>query len=374
MSNTYNDMSETRKRVALVKYLIRNEGKPEDVTWSELALQFNVADPEQFNDPGYREIIRKKVHQWWRWYEEYGRATDSYAPDVHFDEDTAYERPSSLDPDSRRFRRMFYDIETAPCIGTFWRPGWKLRITPESIIQPLSIICISYKWHGEDEVYRLTWDDGDDREMLLTFVEETRKAHELVAHNGDGFDMPIIRTRCLHHGIDMSPFQRTQDTLKRVKRRFKFESNRLDDIGQELGVGRKIKTDYSMWKKLAVAVLFQDFDEEYHRVLAEMGTYCDEDVRLLERVYDKISAVIPHSTNAAVLMGGYKWQCPNCASDYVKHKNLSTTPMGTIKHYMQCQEESCQKEYTISNRTYIQMLTDRKDMNGKELLKYRLTS
>ena len=52
-------------------------------------------------------------------------------------------------------KRLFFDIETSFNIGWFWRAGYKQAITPEQIIHERKVICISYKWEGEDEVYNL---------------------------------------------------------------------------------------------------------------------------------------------------------------------------------------------------------------------------
>lgn len=53
-------------------------------------------------------------------------------------------------------KRLFFDIETSPNIGYFWRTGYNLSITPDCIINERKIICISYKWETEDKIYSLT--------------------------------------------------------------------------------------------------------------------------------------------------------------------------------------------------------------------------
>lgn len=353
-------MPEIEQRLALVNFLIENEGKPDDMTWSELGLQFKVGDPDKYKDPGYREIIRKKVHGWWRWYLSQGQNAGEYAP--------GYGPPSpktiaSFDY-SPGFKRLYYDIETSPCIGTFWGAAFKTRIEQRQIIQDRAIICISYKWEGEDDVYRLTWDHGNDRQLLEDFVEVADEAHELIAHNGDRFDMPQIRVMCLMYGIDFGPFQRTTDTYRRVKQRFRFHSYKLDAIAEALGCGRKIKTDYDMWKHLAVCVFTGNFDDLYYEYLEMMGEYCDEDVRVLERVHQRLFSVIPASTHAGTVMGGYKWQCPHCGSEDVQARKTSEgltkmdhTPSGTPKALMQCRR--CNHHYKISNKAYMEFITDR---------------
>ena len=258
-------------------------------------------------------------------------------------------------------RRLFYDIETSPNIGMFWRAGRKQTITTDNIINERAIICICYKWQGEDEVYGLTWNKRkNDKSMLKSFVKVLDSADESIAHNGDRFDLPWIRTRALIHGIDVTPFNRTLDTLKKLRSAFYFNSNRLDYIGEILGEGRKIQTNYGMW----AAITLNNDQEE----LAKMVDYCKEDVRLLERVYNRIEKVVPHNTHAAVLDGGYKYQCPSCGSDKVRCNKTRATAAGTIKHEMKC--NNCRKYYTISNKSYMELLSNRN--RGRDLLKYKM--
>ena len=80
--------------------------------------------------------------------------------------------------------------------------------------------------------------------------EVANLANEMVGHNGDKFDLAWIRTRCLFHKIEMFPAYVTIDTLKIARSKFRFNSNRLNYIADFLGLGQKIKTEYSLWKDI----------------------------------------------------------------------------------------------------------------------------
>ena len=132
-------------------------------------------------------------------------------------------------------KRLFFDIETSPNIGFFWSAGYKLNVPYSNIIKERAIICICYKWAGDDKVYSLTWDNNqDDKKMLEKFIEVANDATELVGHNGDKFDLPWVRTRCLYHKIPVFPNYTTVDTLKQARSKFRFNSNKLDYIAQFL--------------------------------------------------------------------------------------------------------------------------------------------
>jgi hypothetical protein len=68
-----------------------------------------------------------------------------------------------------------------------------------------------------------------------------------------------------------------------------------------------------------------------------------------------MSPFIDHNNNFAVLTGGERWECPECASSDVKMFRTYTTPMGVIRREMKC--NNCKKQYKISNKTYMAMLT-----------------
>ena len=151
----------------------------------------------------------------------------------------------------KKIKRLFFDIETSPMIVYSWRTGWKINIHTDNIIEDWRIICISYKWEGDDEVKTFSWDkDKCDKKLLENFIKVANQADEMVAHNGDRFDIKKIRTRCIYHRIPTFPKYRTLDTLKKAKSGFSFNSNRLDYIAKFLGVGAKLQHEgFQMWVK-----------------------------------------------------------------------------------------------------------------------------
>lgn len=246
-------------------------------------------------------------------------------------------------------KRLFFDIETSYCIGWFWRPSWKTSIGPHQIIQDKKIICISYKWQDSDTVHNLKWDSKqDDTKMIKDFVKVLGKADEIIAHNGDRFDMKELRTRCIKEGVLMFPKYRTLDTLLKARQYFSFPSNKLDEIGKYLGLGEKIHTDYTLWNRIIL--------DKCKVALKEMIAYCDQDVMLLESIFVAMQPYILHNTNFAVKLGKDKYCCPECAGENVKLSHTDTTPYGYIKRNFKCRD--CKKFYVISNKTYLQYLKD----------------
>lgn len=246
-----------------------------------------------------------------------------------------------------QIKRLFFDIETSPMIVYSWRVGWKLTIGTHNIIEDWKIICISYKWEGDDKVQNLTWDKNQcDKKMLEDFMKIANKADEMIGHNGDRFDLKKIRTRCIFHRIPMFPNYRTLDTLKKAKSGFNFNSNRLDYIAKFLGVGAKLVHEgFPMWVKCM---------QGDKQALIDMVKYCDMDIIVLEDVFFVMQNYMKHNAHAGVLSGGMKHECPSCGGEDQTLLKNNFTAAGTIKRLMECQ--TCGYDYEVSNTAYRHML------------------
>lgn len=247
----------------------------------------------------------------------------------------------------RDLKILFFDIETSYVKARLWRPG-KQHVNISNIEGVPKIICISYKWKGENEVHTLTWDKNqNDKILLRKFIKILGEASEIVAHNGDRFDIRQIRTRALMNGELMFTKYRSFDTLKKSRGFFAFLSNKLDYLGQVTEAGRKLDHEgMQLWVNVQEGAT-QKIKED---ALKKMVEYCEQDVILLEDYYSIIQPYVDHNTNHAVANGGTKWQCPSCASKNVQHHHTDTTAMGYIKRHMKCNK--CKKSYHVSNTTY----------------------
>jgi hypothetical protein len=177
--------------------------------------------------------------------------------------------------------------------------------------------------------------------MVEGFLSIARTADELIAHNGDKFDMKWFNTRCLIHGV-IPPEWKTWDTLVIARRRFKFNSNRLDYLGKYLFGKGKVRTDFDMWKDIVL--------DNCPIAMKQMVAYCKEDVRLLQKVWNKLQPFHKDKTHAGVAMGFERWTCPHDGSANVKTNLKRVTAMGTPQFQMQCKD--CGKYYTISGLSH----------------------
>lgn len=225
-------------------------------------------------------------------------------------------------------KRLFFDIEVSPNIGFFWQPGYKVVIDYKSIIKERAVICACYKWENERKVYALTWDKyKNDKQLLAKLTKVMLEADEIVAHNGDKFDQAWIRTRCLFHGIPMPPTYVSIDTLKAARSRFKFNSNRLDYLGQFLQLGQKMETGgFDLWKKITL--------NNDKKSLKQMVEYCKNDVVLLESVFKKLNPYIPSKTRCS----DDKESCPECGSHNSVSNGVRRTISGGLYRRLNCKD------------------------------------
>lgn len=244
-------------------------------------------------------------------------------------------------------RILIYDIETSPNIGWFWRSGYKLNIDAGQIIKERAIICVSYKWVGESQVYNLAWDsDQNDKFLLEQFVDVLGEADLIVAHNGENFDLKWLRTRALIHGIPMLVNYKQFDTLKLARSKFYFNSNRLDYISKVLGFEGKLDTEYGLWNDVTF--------KNDRKALKKMLDYCDEDVRQLEKVYNILKYSDNPSYHLGILQGKTKLTSPITGGVNIKHIKIVTTNRGTIKHIMK--DLDTDRLFEMSNTNYNKFL------------------
>ena len=216
---------------------------------------------------------------------------------------------------------LFVDIETAPLLIWAWGVYEQNAIDVKASWYMLSF---AYKWQGERTVktralpdYKNFKKDKEDDSALAAELHALYDdAKVVIAHNGDRFDLKKSNARFIKHGMPPpSPYQ-SIDTLKLAKKHFAFSSNKLNDLGAYLGVGRKLPhTGFHLWKGCMTG------DPKSWSV---MRRYNARDVELLERVYERLKPWSTTHPNMARISG--HGECPICASEKtikrgVKHYN-----------------------------------------------------
>lgn len=209
----------------------------------------------------------------------------------------------------KKARVLLYDIETSPNLGYVWG---KYEQDVLSFEDEWHILCFAYKWLGEKKTHVIALPDFDlykkdptnDYEVVRRLHELFNEADVIIAHNGNRFDQKKSQARMIVHGFPPPSPYRQIDTMQVAKRNFSFNSNKLDDLGELLNLGRKEETGgFKLWLDCMKGV---------KKAWNTMKKYNRQDVVLLEQVYLALRGWIrPHP--AMNLMEGKLDSCTNCA-------------------------------------------------------------
>lgn len=220
------------------------------------------------------------------------------------------------------------DIETAPHLVYAWGL-FKETIPIARMVKPGYTLCWAAKWYGERSVeFASVHEDGEDA-MLRRMWELLNEADVVVHFNGKKFDMPTLNKELVMRGWGPpSPYEQV-DLYHIVRSTYRFASNKLDFVAQELGLGAK--TSHKGMELWTGCMAGEDKD---WRV---MKRYNIQDVKLLEKLYKHLRGWIRSHPNMGVYQGADKPTCPNCGSHKLVSNGLRRTRTQLYRRY-QCQD------------------------------------
>lgn len=208
-------------------------------------------------------------------------------------------------------KTLLIDIEVASNLGFVWGK-YKQDVT--RFKEHWYLLSYSYKWLGEKTVHvaalndfpRFKKDHKDDLYLAKGLHALFNEAEVIIAQNGDAFDVKKVNARLLYHGLTPPSHYNTVDTLKVLRRTFGFSSNKLDDICDQLGIGRKhVHTGFDLWERCM---------NGERKAFEEMKVYNKKDIVLLEKLYLKVRPWMNSHPNMSFSVRGtaYNPACPKC--------------------------------------------------------------
>jgi DNA polymerase elongation subunit (family B) len=225
-------------------------------------------------------------------------------------------------------RILVLDIETAPIKAYVWRL-WKQDISTGAILSDYFMIGWAAKWLSEDNMMSQCLSSKeilmeDDCRIVETLWHLLNQADIVIAHNGERFDIPRIRSRFLVHGLPPTTHYSQIDTLKVAKKEFGFSSNKLDYLAQMLGIDGKIVTGLDLW------VRCMQGDEV---ALKQMELYNRHDVEILEDVYMRLRPYIKSHPNLNLYNEDLEASCPSCGGKDLAYGGYYYTQTGKYQAY-----------------------------------------
>jgi hypothetical protein len=229
---------------------------------------------------------------------------------------------------------LLFDIETAPNLGYTWG---KYEQNIVEFQRNWYLLCFAYKWLDEKQTHVVALPDfklfkrdkENDKHVTKALWDLFNEADIIIAHNGNSFDIKKCNTQFLMHGLVPPSPSKYIDTKLVAKRYFKFDSNKLDDLGEYLGVGRKVNTGgFELWK----GCMRGDVN-----AWRKMRQYNKQDVVLLEKIYLKMRGWIDTHPHVRVFLDA-RGKCAPCGSSKIIKRGFGISGKAKRVQRLQCQD------------------------------------
>jgi hypothetical protein len=216
---------------------------------------------------------------------------------------------------------LLWDTEFTPMQGFFWSL-YPERIPLTMVDTHQEMLCFGTKWLGKrtEVVDRRV----GKKEMLLRLREKMTEADVVVSWNGQNYDTKMVQTEFIRAGLTPPAPHKEVDLMRISKTRFKFASNKLDYVAEQLTGKKKLPTDFDLWRGVMA-------NEE--KSWKKMVSYQRRDVDLLEELWQHFLPWIkmPHPISAG------EDKCRNCASYNLIRQGTALSLQGRYQKY-QCRD------------------------------------
>lgn len=222
-------------------------------------------------------------------------------------------------------RVLVWDIETRPATATVFQLRGNDWISPDKLVDHGGVMGIAARWDGDPNImWRAEWHQGGHEGMVRWIWDLLDEADVDVGYNQVGFDWKHINREFVVAGLPRPRPTRSIDLLRVARKRFKFLSNKLDYVAEQIGVGRKHDTGgYGLWKGC------MEGDPDARHL---MGTYAKQDVRLTTDAYHRLTPWLDGTANLA-LWSGQDIACHACGSTNLTEAGWTPTAQTTYRIY-----------------------------------------
>lgn len=215
---------------------------------------------------------------------------------------------------------LILDIENEFITAGVWGL-WGVNVGIDQILEGGKVLCAAYKWLGKSAIHFVR---TSDEKSLATIHEAICEADAVVTFNGRRHDMPMLNREFIKAGLGPPSSYRHIDLIETLKKHFKFPSNKLQHVLKELGLGEKEEHEgFPLWIKCMAG------DE---KAWATMKRYNIKDVKLTEKLYDKLKGWITTGINYN-LFNPSGFVCPNCGSKHLVRRGYHATQTQLYRRY-----------------------------------------
>lgn len=208
----------------------------------------------------------------------------------------------------KKARVLLFDIETMANQAYVWG---KYEQDVIAYKQHWYMLTFAWKWLDENKTHVLGLPDfkgykkgsTDDKALVEKLWNLFDEADIVIAHNGASFDVKKANSRFAKYGMKPPSPYKIIDTKLVAKNVLKQDSNKLDDLGDYFGIGRKINTGgFELWLGC---------ESGDKKSWDKMKKYNVQDVILLEKVYLHLRGWMKNHPDISILLDK-RGACPNC--------------------------------------------------------------
>lgn len=223
------------------------------------------------------------------------------------------------------------DIETAPAtVRTFGLFNQNLGLN--QIVDPGGPICFGAKWLDKKRVQFYSELDGGKEGLAAAAWKLMNEADCIIHYNGVSFDEKHLKGLMVAHGLTPPSKHKPVDLLKIVKKNFRFLSNKLQHVAEQLEVGSKMKHEgFDLWNG------WLDGDTAAQ---ARMKKYCIQDVKLTEELFHLLddlgwipATAVPPKSLVQGVHGKAGEMCPHCLGTEIVRNGWNMTSVGRYATY-----------------------------------------
>lgn len=159
-----------------------------------------------------------------------------------------------------------------------------------------SILCVGWKWLGEDKVHIIAINDfpsfakdpTNERELLREFLKVYDQADISITYFGGlgAFDLPFFQAKILEHSLDLPKKVEMMDLFYTVKSNLKLSSKSLKNVAKFL----KLKNQKDM--RPLEGKVWQRARAFHEPSLNYVYDHCVDDINCLEELYFRLRPLI----------------------------------------------------------------------------------
>lgn len=239
---------------------------------------------------------------------------------------------------------LVIDIETSPASGFIWKL-FDVNVSLSQLIDTSKVICFAAKWLGDKKVMFHSNQEDTHKAMIKKAWQLFNDADAVVGYNSKNFDCKILNKEFILEGLPPPTPYKHIDLLQTMKQNFKFMSNKLDHVSQELGIGKKTSHQgFELWQ----ACMNND-----SKAWKLMKKYNINDVKLTEELYERVVPWLKTTFNFNE--HSEEVVCPSCGSHNLTKNGKYLSPNRAYQKYI-CKDCFTHSKSNISTKTKVETL------------------